>query len=116
MENNNGKKEDRNPDELFTQKIETFDFALLVARFDQARVTNSDLEDDWSLMDALLDAHLRGSDSEALGGDLSYQYGTVGGVSSLPFAVAQEVLKDARFGAANQAVQDWPRVNAMTGA
>ncbi len=40
------------------------------------------------LTNALLDAHLAGSDTEAIGGDLAYRYGLNGGLTSIGLAQA----------------------------
>ena len=56
-------------------------------------------------MNALLDAHLAGSDSEAIGGDLAYQYGLNGTLAGIGLTAAQEVLNAPQFGAAPQALR-----------
>ena len=84
-------------DPLLNKKVQQFDFATLVARFDQARAADATLTQ-WNLMNALLDAHLSSSDSEALGGDLAYQYGHAGTVSGVGFGPAEQVLKSSQFG------------------
>ena len=43
-------------------------------------------------MNSLLDAHLQGSDSSALGGDLAFQYATNGSFSGLGLNAAQATL------------------------
>ncbi|MBS4098947.1 MAG: hypothetical protein KGZ83_19155, partial [Sulfuricella sp.] len=90
--------------ELYTQKVETFDFTALVTKFDQARSGSGSDGGGWSLMNALLDAHLAGSGSEALGGDLAYAYGGHDDLSGISLAAAQEVLKNAKFGNGAQAL------------
>ena len=67
-------------DPLLNQQVQDFDFAALAQAFDQALAANPTLTA-WSLTDSLLSAHLAGSDTAALGGDLAYQYnlnGTLG--------------------------------------
>jgi uncharacterized protein YuzE len=91
-------------DSLLDNKVERFDFSALVAAFDQARAANKNLQR-WSMMDQLLDAHLAGSDTEALGGDLAYQYGKNGTLAGIGVAKAQEVLGSAAFGAQPQALR-----------
>ncbi|MHB1098190.1 MAG: beta strand repeat-containing protein [Burkholderiales bacterium] len=54
----------------------------------------------WSLMNGLLDAHLNGSDSSAIGGDLAYEYGHEGSLSDAGLLATQAVLKDPSFGTA----------------
>jgi trimeric autotransporter adhesin len=59
----------------------------------------------WSLMNELLDAHVSGSDSEALGGDLAYRYGLDGALSGMPMDVARNTVSDAAFGSSAQPVR-----------
>jgi hypothetical protein len=47
-----------------------------VQRFDQARAANPNLAN-WSAASNLNAVYLQGSDTNAIGGDLSYRYGTV---------------------------------------
>ncbi|MGZ4989733.1 MAG: hypothetical protein ACXV8S_03125, partial [Methylobacter sp.] len=54
--------------------------------------------------DSLLSAHLSGSDSETLGGDLAYWYGKNGNFSGFSQTAAQDVLNDASFGINPQAL------------
>jgi hypothetical protein len=56
------------------------------------------------MMNALLDAHLGGSDGAALGGDLAYQYGKAGSLAGVGLAAAQSVLEATGFGAEAQAL------------
>jgi Ca2+-binding RTX toxin-like protein len=81
--------------------VETFDFGGMVAAFDVARVANPALTD-WALSNALADFHLSGSDTEALGGDLTYQYGKFGDLSTVGLTAAQSTLSDPLFGKAAQ--------------
>jgi Ca2+-binding RTX toxin-like protein len=89
---------------LVNQKVEQFDFTALVAKFDQARAQNATLTS-WNLMNGLLDAHLASSDSEAMGGDLAYQYGHAGTLAGIGLTPAQGELKAAQFGNQTQALQ-----------
>ena len=91
-------------DPLLDQKIETFDFAGLVNAFDAARTANPELTA-WDLTDALLDYHLSGSDTAALGGDLAYQYGKTGALADMGIAAAQEIVGNAGFGAQAQTLK-----------
>lgn len=79
--------------------VDTFDFKALAQQFDTARAANPKLSQ-WSLMNGLLDAHLATSDSAALGGELATRY-AAGGEFAVSLDVAQDTLKDVRFG--NQA-------------
>jgi Ca2+-binding RTX toxin-like protein/subtilisin-like proprotein convertase family protein len=77
--------------------IETFNFTSIVNKFDQALVSNTNLTN-WALTNALLDSHLGGSDTAALGGDLAYQYGRNGSLAGIGLNAAQSVINDANFG------------------
>lgn len=79
--------------------VDTFDFKALAQQFDTARAANPKLSQ-WSLMNGLLDAHLATSDSAALGGELATRY-AASGEFAVSLDVAQDTLKDVRFG--NQA-------------
>ena len=56
-------------------------------------------------MNSLLDAHLAGSDTDALGGDLAYRYGLAGSLAGLALTPVQGILADPGFGAAPQQLQ-----------
>jgi hypothetical protein len=87
-------------DPLLNQKVQTFDFAAIVSAFDAAGQV-----DHWSLTNALLDAHLDGSDSEAMGGDLAYHYGVNGTLSGIGASAAQDVLNAPQFGTGTQTLR-----------
>src|SRR5262249_40530644 len=84
-------------DPLHSQRIQTFDFLVLVNKFDRARATNANL-DQWLMMDGLLDAHLAASDTEAIGGDLAYYYGLNDALTGIGLASAQRVISAPGFG------------------
>jgi Ca2+-binding RTX toxin-like protein len=66
-------------DILRNNRIETFNFSNLVAAFDAAGAKAN-----WQLMDTRLIAHLSaGSDSAAIGGDISYRYGKTGSLTGV---------------------------------
>jgi VCBS repeat-containing protein len=88
---------------LTDNKVERFDFAGLVNTFDQARAVNPNLTS-WALSNALLSFYLGGSDTEACGGDLAYQYGKAGSLSNVGLTAAQTMLGNAQFGQINQAI------------
>jgi len=88
-------------DTLLNQQVQTFNFAALATSFDQALAANPTLTA-WSMTDALLTAHLAGSDTAALGGDLAYQYNLNGSLTGIGLASAQTVMNDANFGTAPQ--------------
>jgi Ca2+-binding RTX toxin-like protein len=83
-------------DPLLNKKVERFDFSVIATAFDQALAADPALSA-WSLTSKLLDAHLGGSDSEALGGDLAYQYGVNGSLAGIGVGAAQDVLSSAQF-------------------
>ncbi|MGH8729420.1 MAG: calcium-binding protein [Burkholderiales bacterium] len=87
-------------DVLRDDKIETFDFAGLVNRFDQSGTVSN-----WAISNALLDFHLSGSDTEALGSDLAYQYGRNTSLTGISYTAAQNVIGSSQFGTAPQALQ-----------
>jgi hypothetical protein len=57
------------------------------------------------LSGALLNFHLGGSDTAAIGGDLAYQYASVGDLSSFSMNPAMAVLGTTQFGTAAQNLQ-----------
>jgi Ca2+-binding RTX toxin-like protein len=89
---------------MANRKVEQFDFDALVAKFDQARTATPSMTQ-WSLMNGLLDAHLAGSDTAALGGDLAYQYAASGTLAGISLAAAQEVLASASLNAQAQTLR-----------
>ena len=94
-------------DALADNKIETFDFQALVNSFDQAR-TNTPGINAWRLTNSLLDAHLTGSDSAALGGDLAYQYGMSGNLSGYGIVAAEGTVSSGQFAVAPQLLNPSP--------
>ena len=60
--------------------------------------------DRWAVMNALLDAHLSSSDTEAIGGDLAYRYGLSGSLAGIATGAAQNIIADTKFGTAPQAL------------
>ena len=78
-------------DKTRNKQVEVFDMAKLVQRFDAARAANGANANGWAVMNGLLDAHLQGSDTAALGGDLSFQYAT-SGLGGMGIGAAQASL------------------------
>lgn len=91
-------------DALRDNSIETFDFQGLTDRFDQALTANPGLTN-WAFTQALTDFHLGGSDTDALGGDLTYQYGTNGTLAGLGVTATQSVLASPTLGSQAQVFQ-----------
>lgn len=100
-------------DPLLNQQVQDFNFAALAQAFDQALAANPTLSS-WSMTNALLDAHLSGSNTAALGGDLAYQYNLNGSLAGIGLASAQTVINDASFGVSPQQLQ--PLANLQVGA
>lgn len=88
----NGDYAANSTDPLRNNTVETFNFQRLVQAFDQARASNASLAYGWSMTNRLLDAHLQGSDTAALGGDLSYQYAANGSLAGIGVSAAQAAL------------------------
>ncbi len=92
-------------DTLLDNKVEQFNFAALANAFDAAGQVNG-----WALTNALLAAHLSGSDTAAFGGDLAYQYGLNGSLAGIGLAQAQQVLNAPQFGSSEQALRPVPEL------
>jgi Ca2+-binding RTX toxin-like protein len=77
--------------------VEAFDFRRLVSAFDSARSRNPGLSR-WALTNSLTTFQLAGSDTQAIGGDLAYAYGTAGSLAGIAVGAAQEVISASSFG------------------
>lgn len=91
-------------DPLLNQAVQNFDFTAIAASFDQVCETSATFMH-WSVANSLLAAHLSGSDTAALGGDLAHQYGTNGSFTGMNLAAAQDVLNVPQFGAQVQTLR-----------
>ena len=91
-------------DPLRSRRLERFDFAGLVSRYDAARAVTPTLSH-WSVASALASVHQGGSDTAAFGGDFAYQYGHAGAFTGIGAGAADAVLAAAAFGASAQALQ-----------
>ncbi len=91
-------------DPLYNKKVQTFDFAGLVAEFDEALAQSPGLTS-WAVTNALLEFHLSGSDDAAVGGDLAYWYGKNAGFTGISLQAAQQVLGSPGFGSDAQTLQ-----------
>ncbi len=85
---------------LLDNKVEQFNFTALANAFDAAGQVSG-----WALTNALLSAHLSGSDTEAIGGDLAYQIGKNGTLSGIGLTPAQDVLNGSQFGSGAQTLR-----------
>jgi Ca2+-binding RTX toxin-like protein len=83
--------------DLMNDAVETFDFKQLVGAFDRARSRNPGLSK-WALTNGLASFDLGGSDTEALGGELAYTYGTAGSLAGVAVSTAQELITAGSFG------------------
>lgn len=86
------------------EKIETFNFDGLVSAFDAALAANPMLTT-WALTNALAAQYLSGSDTAALGGDLTYRYNRFGTLADISFTPAVGILSASGFGTTAQALQ-----------
>ena len=93
-------------DSLRDNKVEQFDGTRIVAAFDTAYKSSSSLRagNAWAVMGTLLNAHLNGSDSGAVGGDLAYLYGQTAGVGGVSMVAANSTLSEASFATGTQAL------------
>lgn len=91
-------------DPLYNRKVQTFDFRAMVSAFDQARAETPGMTS-WAVTNALLAAHLAGSDDAALGGDLAYWYGRNAGFAGIGLQSALEVLGATGFGSDAQTLR-----------
>jgi Ca2+-binding RTX toxin-like protein len=86
---------------LLNDKAEQFNLQRLIQHFDTAYASSSSLRrgNPWAAMNSLLDAHLNGSDTAALGGDLAYQFGSAASsqLAGMGMSAAGTVLSDASF-------------------
>jgi Ca2+-binding RTX toxin-like protein len=78
---------------LQNAKAVSFNFEDLVLKFDQARAAQPGLAE-WALAGQLDSVWQRGSNTQAIGGDLAWRYGTTGGWGDLALADAREVMGD----------------------
>ncbi|HKJ71373.1 MAG TPA: calcium-binding protein [Gammaproteobacteria bacterium] len=94
--------------ERLSHKLNRYDFTRIVEAFDQARADGKGRGGKarrWEAMDAALDNHLEGSDSEALGGELAHRYGVKGSLDGASRQTVLATLADERFGEKPQSLQ-----------
>ena len=101
---------------MLDNRVEQFDFSRLVGNFDQTYAASSSLRNgnQWAVMNSLLSAHLGGSNTAALGGDLAYQYGNTGGVTGMGMEVGMAALADTGFASSVQTLR--PKLAASAGS
>jgi Ca2+-binding RTX toxin-like protein len=79
-------------DKTKNRQVEVFDFEKIVQRFEAVRAANSANSTGWAAMNSMLDTYLLGSDTQALGGDLSFQYAAMGSLTGIGLNSAQSSL------------------------
>ncbi|MFZ6820336.1 putative Ig domain-containing protein [Undibacterium sp. Ji22W] len=89
---------------LNNHKIELFNFDGLVTAFDQARAATPGMSS-WALSNSLLNFYTSGSDTSAIGGDLTYQYAMNGNLSNIAMNPALVLLTGTAFGVNGQNLQ-----------
>jgi VCBS repeat-containing protein len=91
-------------DALRDNKIEQFNGNRLIADFNAAYQASASLRsgNPWAVMNSLLSAHLGGSSTAGLGGDLAYQYGRNAGLAGMDMLAANNALAEPNFGATYQ--------------
>jgi len=82
------------------RKIQVFDFLGLVAAFDAARAAGQN----FSVAANLANFRLSGSDTEAIGGALAYQYARTGTLGTLTHDQMREVINAPGFASAPQPI------------
>ena len=91
-------------DELYSRKVQTFDFLGMVNAFDQAMAHSPGLTS-WAITNALIEFHLSASDDSALGGDLAYWHGKNGSLAGISVQAAAQVIGASGFGAEAQTLR-----------
>jgi hypothetical protein len=87
-------------DPMNNQKIQAFDFLGLVSAFDAARATGQK----FSVANHLADFRLWGSDTEAIGGAIAYQYARTGTLDALTYDQMRAVISDPAFADSAQSI------------
>jgi len=100
-------------DPLLNKRIQQFDFLGLASQFEAVVVADPAITS-WQLAPYLTEFHLGGSDTQALGGDMAYQYGKFGSLSGLSETEIRAQLSNADFGINSQAVLTAQVVPGMT--
>jgi hypothetical protein len=89
---------------LLDDRVEIFDFAGLVKAFDAARAASPRLSSWTPSGSVLAQYHVKGSDSEAFGGNPAYRYGMRGNLDEIGVAEELEIIGAPLFGQEMQAV------------
>ncbi|MDD2894211.1 MAG: calcium-binding protein, partial [Halothiobacillaceae bacterium] len=99
-------------DPLLNTRIQQFDFMALVNQFEADYAADLALPT-WHLAPHLAGAHLGGSDTSAIGGDMAYLYGKNGNLDGLSETELRAELSDASFGTGSQTLT---KTGTMTGS
>ena len=86
---------------LYNKRVQRFDLQRLVNQFRAANAADPEVTW-WQLESHLAGAYLGGSNTDALGGAMAYEYGMHGSLAQLADAGIQLQLKDPLFGVAGQ--------------
>ena len=89
---------------LLNKSIQDFNFTAVANAFDHARGTSTTFMH-WRATNSLLAAHLSASDSDALGGDLAYQYGKNRSLVGVGQSATQDVINATQFGVQAQVLK-----------
>lgn len=103
-------------DRLRNRQVVSFNFERLVQRFDQARAANPQVAS-WALAGELDAAYLRGSDTQAIGGDLAYRYATSGSYGDLDWRAVRNRMPGVNGSnwqtlSASTAIDPWTALQA----
>jgi len=85
---------------LVNQKVQVFDFQGLIAAWDLAQANNQR----FVVADHLAEFRISGSDTQAYGGAVAYQYGTTGTLDALSTAQMQAAISAPEFGSQQQMI------------
>jgi hypothetical protein len=96
--------DENSSDPLYNKRVQVFDMWQLAWQFGQALAADPEL-DSWQIMNGLAGAHVSGSDTAAIGGDLAYWYGRNNGLTGIGNLSALGVLGGPNFGADAQNLQ-----------
>jgi Ca2+-binding RTX toxin-like protein len=88
------------PDPMKNKKIQTFDFTGLVNAFDAARAAGQTL----NVANSLAAYRLSGSDTDAIGGAIAYQYNKNGSISTISDTQLKGILASSNFAVNPQSI------------
>lgn len=87
-------------DPMKNKKIQTFDFLGLVAAFDAARAAGQT----FNVANNLANYRISGSDTDAIGGAIAYQYARTGTLGTLTYDQMRAVISDPAFAVGAQPI------------